>query len=142
MTLPIDITTCLWFTYEPVWVREPDPEADAPLAAAQATAAANSTSFDPPAEGAGSGYRLVLQGLRLTTSVQWLFADSPQSRPWLRVDLEPASAARRRDRRHDEAHAEPATGTALRPTVVRSSASHGNDPSWEAHQLAAQRRAD
>ena len=133
MSLPMDISTALWWRSVPVWEWEallpipaagdaaavedtaPPPDATAPCGASAAPAAA-----PPPAARPGTerdGFRLVFKGYEISASVFWYPADSALSRPWLRHD-EPAA-----DRRPDaDGDAEAARAAALQRAAAAGEA--------------------
>lgn len=118
MSLPMDISTALWWRSVPVWEWQalpPAPAADdaaapadaAPPPDATAPCGASAPGVAPaPAAQPGTerdGYRLVFKGYEVSASVFWYPADSALSRPWLRHD-EPG-ADRRPDADGDDAAA-------------------------------------
>ena len=132
MSLPMDISTALWWRSVPVWGWEalppapaagdaaaaedsaPPPEAAAPRAA-PAPGAAPAPAARPGSE--RDGYRLVFKGYEISASVFWYPADSALSRPWLRHD-EPAA-----DRRPDaDGDAEAARAAALQRAAAAGEA--------------------
>lgn len=122
MTLPMDISTALWWRFVPVWTWEAlppappatvpvPPEGDAPPPACppRDAPAAGGGAASTPAPQPGTerdGYRLVFKGYEISASVFWYPADSALSRPWLRHD---DPAADHRPRTDDDAAAMRAT---------------------------------
>ena len=118
MSLPMDISTALWWRSVPVWEWEAllpipaagdaaAPEDTAPPPGTAAACGASAPAAAPaPAARPGTerdGFRLVFKGYEISASVFWYPADSALSRPWLRHD-EPA-ADRRPDANGDDAAA-------------------------------------
>lgn len=112
MSLPMDISTALWWRSVPVWEWEslppppPATEAGAPEGGAPpshvtgpcaptATTAAPTPEAKPGSE--RDGYRLVFKGYEVSASLFWYPADSALSRPWLRHDEPPAGHRPRTD---------------------------------------------
>jgi hypothetical protein len=116
MSLPMDISTALWWRSVPLWEWEALPPAPAagdaaaakdtaPPPDAMAPCAASAPGAAPAAQPGTErdGFRLVFKGYEISASVFWYPADSALSRPWLRHD-EPA-ADRRPDANGDDAAA-------------------------------------
>ena len=131
MSLPMDISTALWWRSVPVWDWEALPPA--PAAGDAAAPAADTVPCEPPVPAATAaawaspapaaqpgtereGYRLVFKGYEVCASVFWYPADSALSRPWLRHD-EP-TADRRPGTEADDA--------AARAEALRRSAAAGD----------------
>lgn len=98
MTLPLNLSGITWLLPKAVW----ELEAPDTCAAPAATPSPTEPGADSPAAGtscadetAAAGPRRVFKGYTYEARVNWLFAETPLSRPW---QTDPGDEAARRSR--------------------------------------------
>jgi hypothetical protein len=92
MSLPLDISSSLWFMPTAVWewetVPPPPPEANASCDAPAADGTPSvTTDIDPTTPDPEPNRRLVFKGFANSSQFHWFFAESPVSRPWIENHL-------------------------------------------------------